>query len=72
LWLFFEQAFLPDQKPPLSTFLFAVKTSENAAGHPVDKSVVKLWKDSAEGRGYWLAAIVGSSAESCKTPWATR
>ena len=24
---------------------------------PVDKSVVKLWKDSAKGRSYWLGAI---------------
>ena len=38
----------------------------------MDKSVVKLWKDSAEGRSYWLGAIVGLTAQSCKLPWATQ
>jgi hypothetical protein len=27
LWLFFDQAFLPDHEPPLSTFLLPVKTT---------------------------------------------
>jgi len=31
---------------------------------PVDKSVIKLWKDPAEGRGYWLGAIAGLTRQS--------
>jgi hypothetical protein len=30
-------------------------------GNPVDKSVIKLWKDRAEGRGYWLGAIASGA-----------
>ena len=58
MWLFFDQAFLLDRQALLSTFLLLAKTSGIEVGQPVDKSVVKLWKDSAEGRGYWLGAIV--------------
>jgi hypothetical protein len=68
MWLFFDQAFLPDPKSALSTFLLATKVPRNTKGQPVDKSVVKLWKDSAEGRNYWLGAIVGLIAPSCKMP----
>ena len=39
---------------------------------PVDKSVVKLWKESAEGRSYWLGATPGLPGKSCKMPWATQ
>ena len=39
---------------------------------PVDKSVTKLWKDPAEGRGYWLGAIAGLTRQSWKWPWATQ
>jgi hypothetical protein len=38
----------------------------NAVNKPVDKSVVKLWKDLAEGRSYWLGAIAGLTARSGK------
>jgi hypothetical protein len=44
--------------PTLSTFLMIAKTGRNESEQPVDKSVVKLWKDSAGGRSYWLGAIV--------------
>jgi hypothetical protein len=72
LWLFFDQAFLRDRERALSTFLLMTKTGQNRVGLPVDKSVVKLWKDSAEGRSYWLGAIVGMTGQSCKMPWATQ
>ena len=35
---------------------------------PVDKSVTKLWKDSAEGRNYWPRAITALAGRSCKMP----
>ncbi|CAI8967548.1 hypothetical protein EMIT0196MI5_60161 [Pseudomonas sp. IT-196MI5] len=41
-------------------------------GTPVDKSVTKLWKDPAEGRGYWLGAIAGLTRQSRKWPRATQ
>jgi len=41
-----------------------MKVSEIGVDKPVDKSVVKLWKDPAEGRGYWLGAIVGLTRQS--------
>jgi hypothetical protein len=72
VWLFFDQVFLPDQEPALSTFLLLAKTASFKLIQPVDKSVTKLWKDSAEGRRYWLGAIVGLPGRSCKMPWATR
>jgi hypothetical protein len=59
MWLFFDQAFLPGFRSALSTFLLVAKVASNTRGKPVDKSVVKLWKDSAKGRSYWLGAIVG-------------
>jgi hypothetical protein len=62
--LFFDQAFFPVFKAALSTFFLARKVWRNAVNKPVDKSVIKLWKDSAEGRGYWLGAIVGLTARS--------
>jgi hypothetical protein len=58
-WLFFDQAFWSDSEPQLSTFLLAIELAQNGQGKPVDKSVIKLWKDSAEGRSYWLGATAG-------------
>jgi hypothetical protein len=69
LWLFFDQAFFLDHKPPLSIFLLWAKTGGLQVLQPVDKSVVKLWKDSAEGRRCWLGAIVPGYGQSCKMPW---
>ncbi|RON16246.1 hypothetical protein BK660_25855 [Pseudomonas brassicacearum] len=57
MWLFFDQAFLRGEEASLSTFLLEAKARRNGQGKPVDKSVIKLWKDSAEGRSYWLGAI---------------
>jgi hypothetical protein len=71
MWLFFDQVFLLNPESALSTFLLASKLARNVMGKAVDKSVVKLWKDSAEGRSYWLGAIVGLINLSCKMPWAT-
>jgi hypothetical protein len=31
---------------------------------PVDKSVIKLWKDPDEGRNYWLGAIADLTSRS--------
>jgi hypothetical protein len=39
---------------------------------PVDKSVVKLWKDSAEGRSYWLGAIAAFTANRANCLGATQ
>jgi hypothetical protein len=64
LWLFFDQAFFPAFKVALSTFFLERKVRCNAVIKPVDKSVIKLWKDSAEGRNYWLGATVGLTARS--------
>jgi hypothetical protein len=64
LWLFFDQVFLRNFKAALSTFLFVMKVCGISVGKPVDKSVTKLWKDPAEGRGYWLGAIVGLTRQS--------
>ena len=38
----------------------------------MDKSVVKLWKDRAEGRSYWLAAIVDLTVRNADLRWATQ
>jgi hypothetical protein len=62
--LFFDQALLRNLRGALSTFLLVMKVSEICVDKPVDKSVVKLWKDPAEGRGYWLGAIVGLTRQS--------
>lgn len=64
LWLFFDQAVLRNLKAALSIFLFMMKMCEISVDKPVDKSVIKLWKDSAEGRGYWLGAIAGLTRQS--------
>jgi hypothetical protein len=69
LWLFFDQPFFPDHELWLSTFLLWAKTAGMQVCQPVDKSVVKLWKDLAEGRRYWLGAIVLGCGQSCKMPW---
>ena len=37
---------------------------------PVDKSVIKLWKDRAEGRNYWPRAITVLTGQSCRMPYA--
>jgi hypothetical protein len=62
--LFFDQALLRNLRDALSTFLLVMKVSEIGVDKPVDKSVIKLWKDPAEGRGYWLGAIVGLTRQS--------
>ncbi|MGH8351482.1 MAG: hypothetical protein ACRES5_33770 [Pseudomonas sp.] len=64
VWLFFEQAVLRNFKAALSTFLLVMKVCGISVDKPVDKSVIKLWKDSAEGRGYWLGAIAGLTRQS--------
>jgi hypothetical protein len=64
VWLFFDQAFLRIREAALSTFLLAPKTARKGVDKPVDKSVIKLWKDPDKGRGYWLGAIVGLTARS--------
>jgi hypothetical protein len=69
--LFFDQQLFLDQNPSLSTFLLSPKTIKNHVHEPVDKSVTKLWKDCAEGRGYWLGAIVALTGQSCNLHWAT-
>jgi hypothetical protein len=72
MWLFFDQAFLRDLERALSTFLLVTKVRLNEVGRPVDKSVVKLWKDSAEGRSYWLGAIVGFTLNRANCHGATQ
>jgi hypothetical protein len=62
VWLFFDQAFLSCCQATLSTLLLEPKVSVGRVDKPVDKSVVKLWKDSVERRNYWLGAIVGLAA----------
>jgi hypothetical protein len=64
MWLFFDQWFLRVWKVALSTFLLVPKLDENGVDSPVDKSVIKLWKDPGKGRSYWLGAIVGLTARS--------
>jgi len=56
--------FLRNLKSALSTFLFEMKLCGISVDKPVDKSVIKLWKDPAEGRGYWLGAIAGLTRQS--------
>ena len=60
----FDQVFLRNLESALSTFLFEMKVGGISVDKPVDKSVIKLWKDSAEGRGYWLGATAGLTARS--------
>ena len=60
----FDQVFLRNLKSTLSTFLFEMKAGGISVDKPVDKSVIKLWKDPAEGRGYWLGAIAGLTRQS--------
>ncbi|WP_223533785.1 hypothetical protein [Pseudomonas sp. GL-RE-20] len=64
VWLFFDQVFLRSLRAALSTFLFGAQVREIGVEKPVDKSVIKLWKDSAEGRGYWPGAIAGLTRQS--------
>ena len=60
----FDQVFLRNLKSALSTFLFEMKVCGISVDKPVDKSVIKLWKDPAEGRSYWLGAIAGLTRQS--------
>ncbi|MGF6198405.1 hypothetical protein [Pseudomonas laurylsulfatiphila] len=60
----FDQVFLRNFKTALSTFLFEMNVCGISVDKPVDKSVIKLWKDPAEGRGYWLGAIAGLTRQS--------
>ena len=62
--MFFDQVFLRSLQAALSTFMFGMKMHGIGVDKPVDKSVIKLWKDPAEGRGYWLGAIVGLTRQS--------
>ncbi len=62
--MFFDQVFLRSLRAALSTFLFGAQVREIGVEKPVDKSVIKLWKDSAEGRGYWPGAIAGLTRQS--------
>ena len=64
VWLFFDQVFLRNSQAALSTFLFVMKLRGFSVDKPVDKSVIKLWKDPAEGRSYWLGAIAGLTRQS--------
>ncbi|WP_256572555.1 MULTISPECIES: hypothetical protein [unclassified Pseudomonas] len=56
LWSFFDQVFLVKREWLLSTLLWPLQWARKSLGKPVDKSVVKLWKDGAELRRYWLGA----------------
>ena len=56
----------------LSTILLHSKAEQKGGYKPVDKSVIKLWKDAAEGRSYWLGATLGCTCQSCRMPGATR
>ena len=67
-WLFFDQAFLQELTPSLSTFFWASTIRLFHVNKPVDKSVIKLWKDRAEGRNCWPRAITGVTGRSCKMP----
>lgn len=67
-WLFFDRCFLWELKVRLSTFLLSQLYLEKGWDKPVDKSVIKLWKDSAEGRNCWPRAIMGMTGRSCKMP----
>ncbi len=67
-WLFFDQAVLRRLKSLLSTFFWARLPRRLLLDRPVDKSVTKLWKDSAKGRSYWPRAITASTDGSCKMP----
>ncbi|WP_178082626.1 MULTISPECIES: hypothetical protein [unclassified Pseudomonas] len=68
LWLFFEQCVFDGGQTCLSTFLWEDKTARMAVVNPVDKSVTKLWKDSAKGRNCWPRAIMAMTGRSCKMP----
>jgi hypothetical protein len=56
VWLFFDQSFSGDFLTALSTFLLGVGGRRQGTRKAVDKSVVKLWKDRAEGRSCWPEA----------------
>jgi hypothetical protein len=55
----------------LSTFLLPTPTGLKVVAQPVDKSVVKLWKDSAKGRNYWRGAIASVTGRSHRPMLAT-
>ena len=56
-WLFFDRRFLWELKVRLSTFLLSQLYLEKGWDKPVDKSVIKLWKDGSERRSYWPLAL---------------
>ena len=68
MWLFFEQCVFAEGQACLSTFFIGYKKVQIVVVNPVDKSVIKLWKDSAEGRHCWPRAIMGMTGRSCKMP----
>ena len=68
MWLFFEQCVFVEGQACLSTFFIGYKKVQIVVVNPVDKSVIKLWKDSAEGRNCWPRAIMGMTGRSCKMP----
>jgi len=68
MWLFFDQAFLRERETSLSTFFWVPPQRPLHVNKPVDKSVIKLWKDCAEGRNYWPRAITVLTVRSCKMP----
>ena len=68
MWLFFDQAFLRERETSLSTFFWVPPQRPFHIDKPVDKSVVKLWKDCAKGRNYWPRAITVLAGRSCKMP----
>jgi len=57
LWLFFDQGLFHSLPTLLSTCLKTQVYDKNMSVQPVDKSVIKLWKDSRRGRNYWPGAI---------------
>ncbi|NUT73937.1 hypothetical protein HNO86_02650 [Pseudomonas sp. C1C7] len=64
MWLFIDQSILAVFRSALSTLFLRAKVPPTGVGKPVDKSVIKLWKDRAEGRSYWLAAIAALTVQS--------
>ncbi|RZI20573.1 hypothetical protein EUX57_25585 [Pseudomonas orientalis] len=76
LWLFFDQGLFHDRPRVLSTCLKTQVYDRNRSVQPVDKSVIKLWKDRRRGRNDWPVAIVRipSSEIACIRPasWSSK
>jgi len=68
VWWFFDQAFLRKRRTLLSTLFWEAPTPPFHVHKPVDKSVIKLWKDVADGRNYWPGAITALTGRSCRMP----